>query len=93
MPTNILVRLTSRRTWVQRSGLGIAALLFAPPLLTQEQPLGATIRSMATVTGTDLSAPWLQPTAELVGIILADSQPLRALDLGSIEPATHFKAD
>jgi hypothetical protein len=79
--------------WVQRSGIGIAALLFAPPLLTQEQPLDATIRSMTTVTGTNLSDPWLQPTAELVGIIVAYSKPLRALDLGSIEPATCFKAD
>ena len=77
---------------MQRSGIGIAALLFAPPLLAQEQPLGATIRSMATVTGTDLSDPWLQPTAGLVGIILADSQPLRTLDLGAIEPATCFQA-
>ena len=48
---------------------------------------------MATVTGKDLRDPWLQPTAELVGIIVAYSQPLRALDLGSIEPATYFKAD
>jgi hypothetical protein len=48
---------------------------------------------MATVTGVDLSDSWLQPTAELVGIIVSDSQSLRALDLGSIEPATYFKAD
>ena len=93
MPTKVLVRLLSRGTWVQRSGMGIAALLLAPPLLAQESPLDATIRSMATVTGTDLSAPWLQPTAELVGTIVAYSQPLRALDLGSIEPATYFQAD
>jgi len=93
VPTKVLVRLLSRRAWVQRSSIGIAALLFAPPLLAQEQPLDATIRSMTTVTGTNLGAPWLQPTAELVGIILADSQPLRALDLGSIEPATYFRAD
>jgi hypothetical protein len=78
---------------MQRSGMGVAALFLAPRLLAQEQPLGATIRSMATVTGTDLSAPWLQPTAELVGIILSDSQSLRALDLGTIEPATYFQAD
>ena len=78
---------------MQRTGLGIAALLFAPPLLTQEQSLGETIRSMASVTGTNLSNTWLQPTAELVGVILADSQTLRALDLGSIEPATYFQAD
>lgn len=78
---------------MQRSGLGMAALLFAPPLLAQEQGLGATIHSMAAVTGSDLSAPWLEPTAQLVAVILADSQPLRALDLGSIEPATYFQAD
>lgn len=78
---------------MHRTGLGIAALLVAPPLLTQEQSLGATIRSMASVTGTNLSNRWLQPTAELVGVILADSQTLRALDLGSIEPATYFQAD
>jgi hypothetical protein len=73
--------------------MGIAALLLGPPLLAQKQPLDATIRSMATVTGSDLSDAWLQPTTGLVGVILADSQPLRALDLGSIEPATYFKAD
>jgi len=78
--------------WLQRSGIGIAALLFAPPLLTQGQSLDATIRSMASVTGTNLSAPWLQPTADLVEVILGDSQPLRALDLGAIEPATYFQA-
>ena len=93
VPTNFLVRLTNRRTWLQRSGMGVATLLLAPPLLAQEQPLEATIRSMATVTGVVLSDPWLQPTAELVGTIVAYSQPLRALDLGSIEPATYFKAD
>lgn len=93
MSTNILVRLLSRRTWVQSSGMGIAALLLGPPLLAQERPMEATIRSMATVTGTNLSDAWLEPTAGLVGVILADSQPLRALDLGSIEPATYFKAD
>jgi len=93
VPTNVSIRLLSRRTWVQRSGTGMAALLLAPSLLAEEQPLNATIRSMATVTGTELSDAWLQPTAGLVGIILADSQPLRALDLGSIEPATCFKAD
>jgi hypothetical protein len=93
LPTKVLVGLLSRRTWVQRSGVGIAALLLAPPLLAEEQPLDAAIRSMATVTGTNLSDPWLHPTAELVAVILADSQPLRALDLGSIEPATYFKAD
>ncbi|MBZ5654828.1 MAG: hypothetical protein LAO56_06065 [Acidobacteriia bacterium] len=73
--------------------MGLAALLLAPPLLAEEQPLDTTIRSMTSVTGTNLGAPWLQPTAELVGIILADSQALRALDLGSIEPATYFQAD
>ncbi len=93
MPTNFLVRLISRRTWLQRSGMGVAALLLAPPLLAQERPLDATIRSMATLTGTELSDPWLQPTAALVGTIVAYSQPLRSLDLGSIEPATYFKAD
>ena len=93
MPTKVLVRPLSRRTWVQTSGLGIATLLLAPPLLGEKQPLDSTIRSMATVTGSNLSDPWLQPTAELVAVILADSQPWRALDLGSIEPATYFKAD
>lgn len=73
--------------------MGLAALLLAPPLLAEEQPLDATIRSMAAVTGTNLSDPWLQPTTDLVGIIVADSQALRALDLSSIEPATHFRAD
>lgn len=73
--------------------MGLAALLLAPPLLAEEQPLDATIRSMTTVTGTNLGAPWLQPTTELVGIILSDSQSLRALDLGSIEPATYFQAN
>ena len=92
VPTNFLVRLISRRAWLQRSGMGVATLLLTPPLLAQE-PLDATIRSMATVAGKELSDPWLQPTAELVGIIVAYSQPLRALDLGSIEPATYFKAD
>jgi len=48
---------------------------------------------MATLTGTELGNSWLQPTAGLVGTIVAYSQPLRALDLGSIEPATYFKAD
>lgn len=71
----------------------MAALLFTPTVLAQEQGLGATIHSMAAVTGSDLSAPWLAPTAQLVGIILADSQRLRTLDLGSIEPATYFQAD
>src|ERR1019366_5441193 len=93
VPRKILVRLLSRRAWIQRSGIGIAALLLAPPLRAEEQALDATIRSMATVTGAVLSDPWLQPTAELVGIIVSDSQSLRALDLGSIEPATYFKAD
>jgi hypothetical protein len=93
MPANFLVHLLNRRTWLQRSVTGVAALLFAPLLLAQEKPLDATIRSMATVTGVDLNDPWLQPTAGLVGIIVADSKPLRALDLGSIEPATYFKAD
>jgi len=95
VPTNFLVRLLSRRTWLQRSGTGVAALLLAPPLFAQGQarPLDATIRSMATVTGVDMKDPWLEPTAGLVGIIVADSKPLRALDLGSIEPATYFKAD
>jgi hypothetical protein len=78
---------------VQRSGIGIAAMLFAPPLLAEEKPLEATIRSMAILTGTELSNPLLQQTAGLVGTIVAYSQPLRALDLGSIEPATYFKAD
>lgn len=93
VPTNFLVRLISRRTWLQRSGMGVATLLLTPPLLAQEQPLDAAIRSMAAVTGTELSDPWLQPTAGLVGIIVAYSQPLRALDLGLIEPATYFQAD
>lgn len=93
MPTSVPIRLLTRRTWVQRSGTGIAALLLAPPLIAQEQPLEATIRSMSTVTGRELSDPWLQPTAGLVGTIVAYSQPLRALDLGSIEPATYFEAD
>jgi len=48
---------------------------------------------MSTVTGRELSDPWLQPTAGLVGTIVAYSQPLRALDLGPIEPATYFEAD
>ena len=78
---------------MRRSGMGIATLLVAPPLLGEAQSLDATIRSMATVTGTDLSDPWLQPTAGLIAVILADSQSLRALDLGSIEPATYFRAD
>jgi len=92
---NFLVRLLSRRTWLQRSGTGVATLLLAPPLFAQDQaqPLDSTIRSMATLTGVDLSNPWLQPTAGLVGIIVADSKLLRALDLGSIEPATYFQAD
>ena len=93
MPTNVLVRLMSRRKWIQRSGVGTANLLFTPTLLAQEQPLEVTIRSMATLTGTELGNSWLQPTAGLVGTIVAYSQPLRALDLGSIEPATYFKAD
>lgn len=91
--TSALISSPSRRTWIQRSGIGIAALLLAPPLRAEEQALEATIRSMAMVTGTVLSDSWLQPTAELVGIIVSDSQSLRALDLGSIEPATYFKAD
>ena len=45
MPRNILVRLLSRRAWIQRSGIGIAALLLAPPLRAEEQALDATIRS------------------------------------------------
>lgn len=93
MPTNMLVRLLTRRTWVKRSGMGVAAVLFAPALPAQEPPPGAAIRCLATVTGTDLSDPWLEPTAGLVGIIVADSKALRALDLGPIEPATCFKAD
>lgn len=95
MPANFLVRRLSRRTWLQRSSTGVAALFLAPPLVAQDeaQPLDATIRSMATVTGVDLNDSWLQPTAGLVGIIVADSKPLRALDLGLIEPATYFKAD
>jgi len=93
MRPNILFRPLSRRAWVQRNGVGMAALLLTPPLLGEEQPLDATIRSMASVTGTNLGNPWVQPTAQLVAVILADSQPLRALDLGSMEPATYFKAD
>jgi hypothetical protein len=79
--------------WVQRSGMGMATLLLARPLLGAEQSLDATIRSMATVTGASLSDPWLRATAQLVEVILADSQPLRALDLGSIEPAAYFQAN
>jgi hypothetical protein len=90
---NVLFRTLSRRMWIQCSGMGIASWLLAPTLLGEEQPLDATIRSMATITGTNLSDPWLKPTAELVAVILADSQLLRALDLGSIEPATCFQAD
>ena len=93
MPTSVSIRLLTRRTWVQQSGMGAATLLCAPPLIAEEQSLEATIRSMAAVTGAELSDPWLQPTAGLVGTIVAYSQPLRALDLGSIEPATYFKAD
>jgi hypothetical protein len=93
MQPNVFVRSLSRRALVQKSGMSIAALLLAPPLLAEEQTLGATIRSMAAVTGTNLSDPWLQPVGALVGIIVADSQSLRALDLSSIEPATHFRAD
>ena len=93
MQPNVLCRSLSRRTWVQCSGVGIASLLLAPPLLGAEQSLDATIRSMTRVTGASLSDPWLQPTAQLVEVILADSQSLRAMDLGSIEPATYFRAD
>lgn len=52
MQPNVFVRSLSRRTWVQQSGMSIAALLLTPPLRAEEQPLDATIRSMAAVTGT-----------------------------------------
>ncbi len=78
---------------MQRSGMGIAALLLAPPLRAEEQPLEATILSMTALTGKKLSDQWLEPTAELLQAILVDSQSLRALDLASIEPATSFRAD
>lgn len=80
----------SRRAWIQ--GGALAMLLSGSQLLAQESPVGTTLRSMSSITGSPLADQWLTPVAILVDVILEDSESLRALELGSIEPATCFRA-
>jgi hypothetical protein len=62
-------------------------------MLAQEAPLHSTIDSMSSITGSPLDNRLLEPIAALLNAILEDSKPLRALQLGSMEPATRFTAD
>jgi hypothetical protein len=81
-----------RRDFMKVGSLGLLARLANSDTVAQDSPMTTTLRSMSGITGVQASAPWLQPTADLVEVILGDSQPLRALDLGAIEPATYFQA-
>ena len=87
-----------RRAWIQKSTAALTVLLTGSRLLArgasvQEASLRSALDSMSSITGSPLENRWLEPTTSLVSAILADSKPLRALQLGSIEPATHFTAD
>ena len=93
MPRNILPHPQSRRAWIQGSTATLTVLFASSPLQTQEAPLNSTIASMSSVTGSHLEGKWLEPVVGLVNVILDDSKPLRALQLGSIEMATRFTAD
>jgi hypothetical protein len=90
MKRNLPVALT-RRACLTASGAVVAALL-ADPLLAQDATTGALLQSMSRLTGTNLQAQWVDPTAELVNVIVEISSSLRTLDLGEIEPATIFSA-
>ena len=82
-----------RRDFMKVGSLGLLARLANSDTVAQDSPMTTTLRSMSGITGVQASAPWLQPTAGLVEVILADSQTLRAMDLGSIEHATYFQAE
>jgi hypothetical protein len=79
----------SRRACLIGSGAAVAALL-TKPLLAQDVRMGDLLQSMSSLTGTKLEDRWIEPTATLVSVILEDSKLLRSLELGAIEPATHF---
>lgn len=80
----------SRRAWIQ--GGALAVLVSGSQALAQESSVDSTLRSMSSITGSPLTDQWLTPVATLVSVILEDSKSLRALELGSIEPATYFRA-
>lgn len=83
----------TRRVWLQRATGAFGFSVFAlAPLLAQDPKLTETIRTMSTMTRTELPESWVEPTASLVGVILDYSHTLRALDLGEMEPATYFVA-
>ena len=83
----------SRRAWIQGSAATLTILFSGSQLRAQEAPLSSTLQSMSSVVGSRQEDKWLEPVAALVNAILEDSKPLRALDLGSIEPSTCFRAD
>jgi len=88
----------ARRAWIQKSAAALTVLFTAPRLWAQEAsaqeaPFSSTLGSMSSMTGSPLDKRLLEPTAALLNAILADSKPLRALQLQSIEPATRFTAD
>jgi len=74
------------------AGAGLAMLIANPRLLAEESSVASALRSMSVLTGGSLDERWVRPTADLVAAIVAVSGPLRALDLGEVEPATSFTA-
>ncbi len=90
MDDSQFVNSPGRRTWIQGSATALTMLFLGSQLPAQEAPLRSTLDSMSSVTGLHLGDQWLEPVATLVNVILEDSKPLRTLELGTIEPATHF---
>ena len=68
------------------------AVLAPTRIVAQGARTSALLQSMSSLTGAKLQAQWVDSTAELVSVIVDISAPLRALDLGEIEPATTFFA-
>jgi len=90
MDASQFINSPGRRTWIQGSATTLTMLFLGSQLPAQEAPLRSTLDSMSAVTGLHLGDQWLDPVATLVNVILEDSKPLRSLELGAIEPATHF---
>ena len=83
----------TRRLWLQTAAGAVGLPAFGlSPLLAQDAKLMETLRTMASLTRSELPENWVEPTASLVGIIVDYSLTLRALDLEEMEPATFFVA-
>ncbi len=90
MDASQFVSSPGRRAWIQGSAATLTVLFSGSQLPAQEAPLRSTLDSMSSVTGLRLGDQWLDAVATLVNAILEDSKPLRSLELGALEPATHF---